>query len=543
MNARTDGGKLLVVALIASLVAHVVLMATIRPHVLARYEENFRPLRERRSRMHDAAKPPDFVPATRLGDLSALRDAPAVEPDRDVPQSGALAESTVPASIAPPPDLGGIESAERPVFEVPPKLAEKIAVEDRSPEVATPLVSGGGLLAISQPVATPAPAIAPPLAASALPVPSFPAPDIAPAVGIEVTPAPVREVAAAVSRAEEYVPKNEVMDEVDERVIAAEKSAVRDLLDVREARELQQFVDVSANSAKAGEWNYFKISIAPQDALSPVPKDVVILIDASGSIANDRLRSCRAAAKELLRAGMNSGDRFNLVAFRNDFEYAFRAWQPCNRESYAKADRWMDNLAAHGRTDVFSSIASVLKLPRDPKRPLIALVVTDGDANSGVKDTSRILSRFTALNDGLVSIYMYGVKATANRELISLLTRGNRGESYVWEGDRKSAGARIGDLAGHFRDPVLSDLRVVFSAGTPAEAYPRLLRNLYRGETVEIVGRVREGVDKVAFAVRGLNGAKAYEGFFRINLAAAGYDGSLPKRWHEEAGIDARLQP
>lgn len=542
MIARTDGGKLLVVALIASLAAHVALMATIRPRVLTQYGEYVRPAPARPSRISHERKPPDFVPATQIGDLAALRDAPAAEPDRDVPQSGALANSAIPETVAPPPDLGRIEAAERPVFEVAPKLAEKIAVAEAAASAATPLVSGGGLL--GAPLSTvPAPALPAQPVATTLPVPSFPAPDILPDVDLPATPAPVRELSSAVSSAENFVPKSEVMDELDESVVAAEKQAVSDLIETRDVRELEQFVAVTAGSAKAGEWNYFKIDIAPLDSLKPVPKDVVVLIDASGSIANDRLRSCRAAAKELLRAGMNSGDRFNLVAFRNDFEYAFRAWQPCNRDSFAKADRWMDNLAAHGRTDVFSSIASVLKLPRDPKRPLIALVVTDGDANSGLKDTSRILSRFTALNDGLVSIYMYGVKATANRELISLLTRGNRGDSYVWEGDRKAAGARIGDLAGHFRDPALSDLRVIFSAGTPAEAYPRRLRNLYCGDKVEIIGRVRQGVDKVAFAVRGLNGAKAYEGFFRINLAAAGYDSSLPKRWHEEADIDARLQP
>ena len=61
---------------------------------------------------------------------------------------------------------------------------------------------------------------------------------------------------------------------------------------------------------------------------------------------------------------------------------------------------------------MFSTISSVLTLPRDPGRPLIALVVTDGEANAGVSDTGAILSKFTALNDGLVSVYMYGVKTS-----------------------------------------------------------------------------------------------------------------------------------
>ena len=201
----------------------------------------------------------------------------------------------------------------------------------------------------------------------------------------------------------------------------------------------------------------------------------------------------------------------------------------------------MDNLAAHGRTDVFATIASVLKLPRDPKRPLVALVVTDGDANAGVRQTSRILSKFTALNDGLVSVYMYGVKETANRELIDVLTRGNRGESFVYGGNRRYAGRLIGELSEKFRDPVLTDLRVVFAAGSKVEAYPRLLKNLYRGESVEIVGRAPAGTEEISFSLKGLNGDTAYEGYFRFALGAAARNDALPGEWAADRAIDERL--
>ena len=195
----------------------------------------------------------------------------------------------------------------------------------------------------------------------------------------------------------------------------------------------------------------------------------------------------------------------------------------------------------HGRTDVFSTIRSVLTLPRDPKRPLIALVVTDGDANMGVSDTAEILSKFTALNDGLVSVYMYGVKSSANRELIDVLTHGNRGESFIFEGWRWSAGEGMDGFSERFRDPVLSDLRIIFSAGTPAEAYPRLLRNLYRGGTLSFVGRVPADVREVAFSLKGLNGADAFEGFFKIPVETAPSDASLAAEWAAERQIDAKL--
>ncbi|HBJ59087.1 MAG TPA: hypothetical protein DDY72_01150, partial [Verrucomicrobia bacterium] len=237
--------------------------------------------------------------------------------------------------------------------------------------------------------------------------------------------------------------RTEVLPQVDAAVVQEERQAVRNLLNVRQTRELASAVNATFTSATAGEWTYFGVKLEPRASLALIPKDLVILLDASGSIGGDRLGSCRKAARRILRSATNTGDRFNLVAFRDKYSYAFSRWQACTAASFAQADKWLSNLAAHGRTDVFATIASVLTLPRDPRRPLIALVVTDGEATAGVRETAQILSRFTALNDGLVSVYMYGVKSGANRELIDILTQGNRGEGFVYDGFRWKAGEGI----------------------------------------------------------------------------------------------------
>jgi len=345
--------------------------------------------------------------------------------------------------------------------------------------------------------------------------------------------------AAAPSAA--FAPAQEIYEKVDAQVVTAEKEAVRSLIDREDAADLARHVDLSMTATEKDGWRYFKVALMPKTTLPIVPKDVVMVIDGSGSIGKDRFGRCRKVAKQILRTATNTGDRFNLVVFRNAFSYAFRTWRACDAASFAAGDAWLNRQSAHGRTDVFSTISSVLTLPRDPKRPLIALVVTDGDANYGVSDTAEILSKFTALNDGLVSIYMYGVKSSANRELIDVLTHGNRGESFVFEGWRWDAGTGMEELSERFRDPVLSDLRLVFATGTPAESYPRLLKNLYRGETLSFTGRVPAQTKEVAFALKGLGGTEAYEGFFKLPLSSARADPSLVAAWEAERVIDAQL--
>lgn len=337
--------------------------------------------------------------------------------------------------------------------------------------------------------------------------------------------------------------QEEIREKVDEKVVETDKAAVKSLIDGGEAEELVKFVNTTMSSAKKDGWVYFKAMIAARSDMQVVPKDFVILIDASGSIGPVRMESIRKAAKNILRSAANSGDRFNLVAFRNRYTYAFRRWQECTRSSFDAADKWLDDVASFGRTDVFSTIRSVLTLPRTPSRPLIALVVTDGEANVGVKHTAEILSKFTKLNDGLVSVYMYGVTSSGNRELIDLLTRGNRGESFVFGGRMKwRAGSGIESLAGRFRDPVLSDIRVIFSASTKAQAYPRLLKNLYKNEVLELVGRVPQGTEDISFSLRGLSGNVPYEGFFKMPLNIAPEDNTIIDLWHKEREIDLKLR-
>jgi len=523
--------EVVLVALVVSVALHVGLMWYVRPQVMTQVMQAERHDRRPSMRVMQRQERPEPVKIEELMDLKALKDAPPAVEDTSAPRadgpSASVPEVRVPEAEAVMP------AAPEP---------EKAAVFDTRPLNRDRLM----------PTVVPVTRIETPnMTSAAVPAPTFSV--SLPKAVKEVAPPPVTSgrdaqsvfLPARIEKKEApavtFTPAEEIYEKVDEKVVEEEKAAVRERVDSTEAEDLKKFVNIVMKTTVAGGWRYFKLLMTPRTSLAPVPKDVVMVIDGSGSIGNDRLGSCRKAARRILRTCTNTGDRFNLVVFRNAFSYAFRSWRPCDAASFAAGDKWLSNQTAHGRTDVFSTISSVLTLPRDPMRPLIALVVTDGDANMGVSDTAEILSKFTALNDGLVSVYMYGVKSSANRELIDVLTHGNRGESFVFDGWRWSAGEGMEELSDRFRDPVLSDLRLVYASDTNAESYPRLLRNLYRGGTLECVGRVPAATREIAFSLKGLNGADAYEGFFKLPVETAADDPKLVAEWEAERSIDRKL--
>ena len=325
------------------------------------------------------------------------------------------------------------------------------------------------------------------------------------------------------------VPPAPEASSVDEAVVAQEKDAVRTLRDDTTVRGapfdenvafgLGAWIDPAHPSEK-----YFHLTVSSrgEKPLPVISKDIVFLLDASGSIANDRLKSCRKAISKALRL-LNTGDRFNIIAFRDKFTYAFPeiAWKDVSEETLNAADDWMGKLTAHGQTDVFRTLRGVLAMPRNPTRPVVAFVVTDGDPTSGMTQSAEIISRFNELNGGLISVYMYGVKDKANAYLMDMVTRGSRGSWARHEGVRWLASDGIPALAKKFERPVLTDISVLFASSSRAEAYPQLVSNLCMDENIEIYGKCPADQKELVFSMRGLNAATVYESVFRLDFGKA----------------------
>lgn len=544
----------IVFALIASAIVHAAAMYYFRPKVMT-VVVNEDSRYQRREAMHVSRSEarPSPVQVYDLDDIEAKKEAPLPENAVDSVVVKALDESvadTVAEIESPVPEI--IEtSANEPIVVDPAvfeaeviKLDQVVSGKIAAMPIDTPILPASGLA----PTAVTLDQLA------QIPVEMPEITDVSPL--LEPAPAPSSEVARfdapeiEKSAENDFVPSEEVYETVDEKIVEAEKEAIRELLNNEDKiNDLKPFVKVGVTKNVFQGYTYFKVNLQPnvdptlhKNELPVVPKDVVVLLDASGSIGNERLESCRIAGKRILRTMLNTGDRFNLVAFRDKYKYYGKEWSECTKESFDKADDWLNNLAAHGRTDVFGTISSVMTLPRDPKRPLIAMIVTDGEANSGVSETAEILSRFTALNDGMISVYMYGVKSSANKELINVLTRGNRGDSFIHDGSRWTAGKNIDAFSNRFRDPALTDIQLLFTSDEgDLSVYPRKLKNLYRGETLTFYGRVKGAPNQIAFWLKGLNVDNSYESYFKIPLNNAPFDPNVVDQWREESKIDAKF--
>ena len=267
---------------------------------------------------------------------------------------------------------------------------------------------------------------------------------------------------------------------------------------------------------------YFKVAIQPRadKQMHIIPKDIVWVQDVSGSMTDERMVFCRRAMTAALET-MNPLDRFSVMAFRNNIITAFQGWEPVTQESIKKASAFIAGMRSFGTTDIFGSLKTLMTLPRDPQRPMLVLIVTDGKPTAGMTESSEIIGAFSRLNNGMVSIYMYGTHKDPNLYLIDMLTYCNRGTSEIVKGNRWDIPASMAQLYMGFRNPIMSDVSIKFDSSSKSEVYPLRTTNLYQDTPMEFFGVCPASETELLFQARGLAFDKGYDSVFRLPLSDA----------------------
>ncbi len=309
----------------------------------------------------------------------------------------------------------------------------------------------------------------------------------------------------------------------EERKIVDTQNKIEKIRETVTYIPIDETLSASLETYKDADALFFKISIQPRKdkAIAVIPKDIIWILDVSASMTEERLAFCRRSLVLALET-MNPNDRFAIIAFRDSVFHAFpNGWMAVNPDTIKKSNAFIDGLRSFGTTDVLGSLKSLMALPRDPTRPMIAMIVSDGKPTTGITESSAIIGAFSRLNKGMVSIYSFGTHRGANAYLLDMLTYCNRGDSTIIKGNRWDIPDGMSEVYLGFRNPVLSDASIIFDATSNSEVYPRRTANLYKDHPMEVFGKCAATELEVIFQIRGLAGDKGYDSIFRLPLTAA----------------------
>ena len=247
----------------------------------------------------------------------------------------------------------------------------------------------------------------------------------------------------------------------------------------------------------ASDDGFFVLLAAPSlDATADeiVARDIILVMDVSGSMEGDKIEQTRDAAQFVVDH-LNPDDRFNLLQFSTGASLWQRELQPVDEESVADASDWISQLDASGSTNINLALLEALAQlaeSDDPDRPAYVLFLTDGLPTQGPTGTETILGN--ALDnepDRSVRLFTFGVGFDVNTILLDALSDELGGRSsYVTPDERIDE--RVGDFYSSISTPVLANVEIEFEGDvTVEEIYPQPLPDLFAGEQLVIAGRYR----------------------------------------------------
>ncbi|MGO1118685.1 marine proteobacterial sortase target protein [Rhodovibrionaceae bacterium A322] len=236
--------------------------------------------------------------------------------------------------------------------------------------------------------------------------------------------------------------------------------------------------------------SYLLLSLLPSTKTSatPVlqPRELVLVIDTSGSMHGESLEQAKAAVLLALQK-LSPRDRLQILHFDDQPYQLFHTSRPVSPDSLAEARFYVEQLTAEGGTEMAPALYQALRAPA-PKEFLRQVVfVTDG-AVSNEDELFGIINH--QLNDA--RLFTVGIGSAPNGHFMRQAAEQGRG-TFTYIGDVGDVQEKMGALLNKLVSPQLINLSLAASDlpfADKLEQRPERPADLYAGEPLELLLRV-----------------------------------------------------
>jgi Ca-activated chloride channel family protein len=302
------------------------------------------------------------------------------------------------------------------------------------------------------------------------------------------------------------------------------------ILRYRVAGDKTQATVLTEADERGGHFAIYLIPALEYRSNEIVPKDVVFLMDTSGSQAGDPLLKSQELMRRFI-SGLNPDDTFTIIDFSSTTRQLSAHPLPNTPQNRTQAINYINSLQANGGTELLNGIRAVLNFPPAPAGRLRSVVLlTDGyigNDNEIIAEVQRHLKEGNRL-------YSFGVGSSVNRFLLNRIAEIGRGTCQVVRQDEPTV-----EVAEKFfrqiNNPVLANIQISWEGeGEAPVIYPSTLPDLFAEQPLVLFGRLapspptplpsRERGD-TAGTVRITGtaaGGKLYENTFNLNFEGAG---------------------
>src|SRR5882757_9501838 len=238
-----------------------------------------------------------------------------------------------------------------------------------------------------------------------------------------------------------------------------------------------------------GDDGYFLLLAAPtvSNETKPAAKDVVFVVDTSGSMAGAKLQQAQKALRFCVE-NLNADDHFEIVRFSTESEPLFRELVPADSDHRKRANGFIDDFKPIGGTAIADALQSALKVrPDKSDRPFVVIFLTDGLPTVGPRNPDEIVANIKKASG--VRIFSFGIGSDVNTQLLDQIAEGTRAFSqYVLANEDLEL--KVSNFYTRIKEPALTNVKLDLAGGVrTAKMNPADLPDLFKGDQLVVAGR------------------------------------------------------
>ena len=312
--------------------------------------------------------------------------------------------------------------------------------------------------------------------------------------------------------------------------------------DMRPDTDFQLFYDTDKSDIglhlmtfkESGEDGYFVLLASPGIQVrgtKVIAKDVVFVLDTSGSMAGAKLEQAKKALLFCVE-NLNKEDRFDVLRFATEVEPLFDKLNDSDSDNVGRAKKWIQELKPIGGTAINDALAKALaNRPGKADRPYVIVFLTDGRPTVGVTDENQIRSNVTKKNEENTRIFCFGIGTDVNTHLLDSVAEDTRAFSqYVLP--EEDIEVKVSSFFTKIKEPVLASPKLVFPGSMRVtKMYPAALPDVFKGEQLVVAGRYSgkgSGAIRLEGSVNGETKSYSYDADFPATSSDHDF---IPRLW------------
>lgn len=272
---------------------------------------------------------------------------------------------------------------------------------------------------------------------------------------------------------------------------------------------------------KGGHFAAYLIPAVEYSREKIVPKDVVFLIDTSGSQAGDPLEQCLKLMRKFIE-GLNTQDTFSIIDFANTTRKLSEHPLTNTPENRQKAIKYINQLRADGGTELLRGIKEVLKFPPASEGRLRSIVLlTDGYIGNEKEIIAEVQQKLEAGN----RLYSFGAGSSVNRFFINRIAEVGRGIAEIIRQD-EPIDKTVENFFQRINNPVLTNIQLIWQgAGETPTIYPQSPPDLFAKQPLVLYGRKSDFASGNLKILGSAAGGEVYEKTFELTFEEKGNRG------------------